>query len=92
MFDHFVTMGFTEKMVSKAIQEIGKATVLFHLNIDFYLSVHKQSCSFVHLGEENADLILETLLTYQVIPLLHCNDYQFTPYVGKLVHNLAHLL
>ncbi|XP_048328077.2 DNA (cytosine-5)-methyltransferase DRM2 isoform X1 [Ziziphus jujuba] len=40
LFDHFVGMGFSEKMVSKAMQE--------------------------H-GEENADSILETLLTYSAL-------------------------
>ncbi|KAI4350674.1 hypothetical protein L6164_005106 [Bauhinia variegata] len=40
MFDHFVGMGFPEKVVSKVIQEN---------------------------GEDNADLILETLLTYSAL-------------------------
>lgn len=39
IFDHFVGMGFSEKLVSKVIQENGKSTSLLHLSMDFSSSI-----------------------------------------------------
>lgn len=36
--DHFVSMGFSHKMVAKAIQEHGMSTVPFHSGANFYLA------------------------------------------------------
>lgn len=72
LLDHFVGMGFEVEMVAKAIQEHGKKSVSFDFGTIFFF---KSSCTLVEYpGEENSDIILETLLTYSVSKLISLPD------------------
>lgn len=57
-------MGFSEELVAKAIREHGKGPVSFDLGTIFYLESSLTLLDYP--GEENSDIILETLLTYSV--------------------------